>query len=349
MEEARYYRQVRGKTVQCFLCKHHCLIADGKQGICGVRENRGGTLYSLVYGEIVASHVDPIEKKPLFHFLPGSTSYSIATYGCNFKCLNCQNADISQAPVEQGITRGHYTPPQEIVKQAVAHGCLSIAYTYTEPTIFFEYAFDVAKLAANQGLYNIFVTNGYVEKEPLQDIAPYLNAANIDLKSSNREFYTKICGGKLDRLLASIKLYFDLGVFIEITTLVIPDYNDSESDLNGVARFIANLDPTIPWHISRFHPQYKLIDHRSTPINTLLRAYNIGKEAGLQYVYLGNIPGTHENTFCPSCGKKLITRSGYFIVSNELEGKTSCPNCGIKIPGLFKKPNLEHLKSKNGL
>ncbi len=336
MEEAGYYTQTKGTTVRCHLCRHQCVIADGKRGLCGVRENKAGTLYTLVYGELVANHVDPIEKKPLYHFLPGSKSYSIATFGCNFTCLNCQNADISQAPVERGLTAGRHFTPEKVVREARLHECASIAYTYTEPTIFFEFAYDVAKIASSQGIYNVFVTNGYIGEEPLRDIAPYLDAANIDLKSSSEEFYTKICGGKLSRLKESIELYYDLGIFLEITTLVIPDYNDSEADIRGVAQFISKVDPRIPWHISRFHPYYKLINHRSTPVETLLKAFNIGKEEGLEFIYLGNVPGSNEDTLCPSCGSKLIGRFGYQIISNQLIARNTCPHCNTEIPGVFK-------------
>jgi pyruvate formate lyase activating enzyme len=338
MEEARYYTQTAGKKTQCFLCRHNCIIAEGKFGLCKVRKNQDGVLYSLVYGKLVATNVDPIEKKPLYHFLPGSKSYSIATLGCNFTCLNCQNADISQVPIPLEGSSNHFVSPQQVIEDTLLHECQSIAYTYTEPTIFFEYAFDVAKKASSKGLYNIFVTNGYISEEPLRDIAPYLDAANIDLKSSNEEFYTKICGGKLDRLLESIRLYKQLGIFLEITTLVIPDYNDSEEDLRGVARFISSLDEKIPWHLSRFHPSYKLKNHRSTPVETLQKAYRIAKEEGIQYVYLGNVPGAQEDTLCPTCGRTLISRYGYQITSNELETQNTCPDCKTSIPGVFQKP-----------
>ncbi|MHA2407198.1 MAG: AmmeMemoRadiSam system radical SAM enzyme [Candidatus Ranarchaeia archaeon] len=336
MEEARYYTKTAGKKVECFLCRHNCLIAEGKLGLCRVRKNDDGVLYSLVYGELVATNVDPIEKKPLYHVLPGSKSYSIATIGCNFTCLNCQNADISQVSITQSMTRRRVTPPQKVVEDAILHECQSIAYTYTEPTIFFEYAFDVAKIASSKGLYNIFVTNGYIGEEPLRDIAPYLNAANIDLKSSREEFYTKICGGKLDRLLESIRLYKKLGIFLEITTLVIPEYNDSDEDLRGVAQFISSLDDNIPWHLSRFHPHYKLKDHRSTPVETLLKAYKIAEEEGINFVYLGNVPGTNEDTLCPTCERQLIVRYGYAVSSNKLQKQNTCPNCKSLIPGIFQ-------------
>ncbi|MHA1917782.1 MAG: AmmeMemoRadiSam system radical SAM enzyme [Candidatus Ranarchaeia archaeon] len=335
MEEARYYEKKENNIVHCFLCKHNCRISEGKYGICKVRKNIEGILYSLVYGKIVANNVDPIEKKPLFHVLPGSKSYSISTVGCNFKCLNCQNSDISQPIINNDDPIGRIFSPDQIVDMAIKAGCKSIAYTYTEPTIFFEYAFDVAKIAKEKGLLNIFVTNGYIGEAPLRDIAPYLDAANIDLKSSNKEFYKKICGGNLDKLYDSIKLYHKLGIFLEITTLIIPDYNDSEEDLRGCVKFIKDLDENIPWHISRFHPDYKLINHRSTPVETLLKAKSIAEEEGLKYIYIGNVFDLSENTFCPICNTELVKRSGYTMIKNSID-ENNCPKCKSPITGIWK-------------
>ncbi len=285
-----FYKQENNKKVQCYLCPHRCKIAKSKFGICGVRQNINGKLYTHVYGKVIASHVDPIEKKPLFHFLPGTKSYSIATPGCNFKCSFCQNWQISQYRSNQGFQyEGLEMTPKEIVNAAKQNNCQSIAYTYTEPTIFFEYAYDTAKLAKKQNLNNIFVTNGYITKEAIETIAPYLDATNIDLKSYRDDFYKKICKAKLQPVLNAIKTMHEKKIWIEITTLVVPDQNDSKQELNDITKFIAEIDKNIPWHITRFHPDYKFTDIEPTPIETLKIAKEIGKKHGLKHVHLGNV------------------------------------------------------------
>jgi pyruvate formate lyase activating enzyme len=336
LKEAMFYEKLDDKLVNCNLCSHRCRrIADSKRGICGVRENRDGKLYSLVYGKAVAMSIDPIEKKPLFNFLPGSRSYSIATVGCNFRCDNCQNYDISQLPKERNIIVGQDVSPEEIVSAAKRSNCASIAYTYSEPTIFFEYAYDIAKLARKEGLKNVFVTNGYITPEALREISPYLDAANIDLKSFSDEFYRKSCGARLQPVLDSIRLYKSLGVWIELTTLIIPTLNDSEEELRKIAHFIKEVGEDTPWHITQFHPMYKLPDLPRTPVSTLRKARQIGLEAGLRYVYEGNVPGeTGENTYCPNCGKPLIRRFGYSIQENKIKNSV-CTYCGTKIDGLY--------------
>jgi len=336
LKEAMFYEKSEGKLVNCNLCSHRCRkIADSKRGICGVRENRDGKLYSLVYGKAVARSVDPIEKKPLFNFLPGSRSYSIATVGCNFRCEHCQNYDISQMPKERGTIVGEDVPPEEIVSAAKRNRCESIAYTYTEPTIFFEYAYDTAKLAKKEGIKNVFVTNGYITPKALKEISPYLDAANIDLKSFSDEFYRKICGARLQPVLDSIRLYKGLGIWIEITTLIIPSLNDSEEELRKIAEFISEVGEDTPWHISQFYPTYKLIDLPRTPVATLRKAREIGLEAGLKYVYEGNVPGEDgESTYCPNCGKLLIHRFGYHIKENKIKN-SKCTYCGAEIDGLY--------------
>ena len=336
MKEAMFYEKLDNNLVNCNLCSHRCRkIADSKRGICGVRENRDGTLYSLVYGKAVARSVDPIEKKPLFNFLPGSRAYSMATVGCNFRCDNCQNYDISQLPTVRSAIVGEDVLPEEIVLAAKLSNCESIAYTYTEPTIFFEYALDIAKLARKEGIKNVFVTNGYITPEALQEISPYLDAANIDLKSFSDEFYRKNCGARLEPVLDSIRLYKRLGVWIELTTLIIPTLNDSEEELQKLAEFIKEeVGEDTPWHITQFHPTYKLMDQPRTPVTTLRRARQIGLDAGLRYVYEGNVPGENgENTYCHNCHKMLIRRLGYRIIENTIKN-SACPYCGAEIGGV---------------
>jgi len=333
--EARFYEKLEGTLVQCRLCNHRCRIVEGARGICGVRENRGGVLYSLVYGKLVSQAVDPIKKKPLFHFLPGSSAYSIATVGCNFHCKNCQNWEISQSPKPQRPVMGREVSPEEVVESAKWRSCKSIAYTYTEPVIFMEYAYDTAKLAMENGLKNVFVTNGYITEETLRELAPHLHAANIDLKSFSDGFYREICGAHLQPVLDAINLCKQLGIWIEITTLVIPALNDSEENLAEIAKFIADVGVEIPWHVSGFYPAYQLIDLPPTPVETLRKARDIGLRAGLRYVYQGNVPGDGENTFCYRCGELLIERVGYRIVENRVI-ESACPRCGTIINGLLK-------------
>jgi pyruvate formate lyase activating enzyme len=334
MKEAMFYEKLDEKKVRCFLCSHHCLIKEGKRGICSVRKNMGGTLYSLVYGKVISMNVDPIEKKPLFHFLPASTSFSISTVGCNFRCEHCQNSEISQYPREHEDIPGRSVTPEDIVEAAAVSGCESISYTYTEPTIFFEFAYDCAKLAHQKGIKNVFVSNGYTSPEATKTIAPYLNGNNIDLKGSD-DFYKKICGARLEPVKETIRLMKELGVWVEVTTLIIPDYNDSDKDLREIAEFLVSVDPSIPWHVTQFHPTYHLIDKPSTSVKTLRRAREIGVETGLKYVYEGNVPGEGgENTYCPNCSKLLIGRFGFRIGEiRMLNGK--CLKCGAEIEGLW--------------
>jgi pyruvate formate lyase activating enzyme len=330
-----FYDKLEGTLLQCHLCSHHCRISESKRGICGIRENKGGKLYSLVYGRLISRAVDPIEKKPLFHFLPGSRSYSIATVGCNFRCLNCQNYGISQMPKPQEPVSGGDVTPAEIVEAAKRYRCESMAYTYTEPTVFFEYAYDTAKLASKEGIRNVFVTNGYITEKPLRTIAPYLDAANIDLKSFSDEFYRKVCGARLKPVLEAIRLYRKLGIWIEITTLIIPSLNDSEENFRKITEFIRSLDEGIPWHVSRFFPAYRLPDLPPTPIEVLNKARKIGLDAGLKHVYQGNLPGEGENTYCHSCGRLLIERYGYQVTQYSLRD-SRCPSCNVKIAGMWK-------------
>jgi len=335
MKEARLYLQLADQIVHCGTCAHRCRIQPGRRGICGVMENRGGKLFSLVYGKAVAMHVDPIEKKPLFHFLPGSASFSVATVGCNMRCLNCQNADISQMPIDHSRIAGELVLPEILVESAFKSKCRSLSYTYTEPAIFWDYAYDAAGIAREKGLKNTFVTNGYFSRESLDAIAPRMDAANVDLKAFRDETYRTNCGARLQPVLDTLRRMKELGVWLEITTLLIPGLNDSEQELKDIAQFIFGLDPDIPWHISRFYPTYRLMDHPPTPPESVKQARAIGLQAGLHFVYSGNLPGDEgENTFCWKCGNTLVERWGFQVVQNRLaDGK--CPKCGEKIRGVW--------------
>ena len=324
------------RKVRCHLCHHRCVIKEGKRGICRVRENQHGVLKTLVYGKLIAQHVDPIEKKPLYHVLPGTLSYSIATVGCNFKCRFCQNADIAQLPSDRkGMIVGDPCTPEDVVTAATRSGCRSIAYTYTEPTIFFEFAHDTAKLAHEEGLLNVFVTNGYMTSEALHMIKPYLDAANVDLKAFNDDFYKEQCSAKRKHVMETLQMMKSLGVFVEVTTLLIPGLNDDRKELEELASFVADsLGPDTPWHISRFHPTYKLTDRPPTPVESIHEARRIGLDAGLRYVYSGNLPGDEgENTACYSCGHPLIERWGYRISKNAIQDGR-CPKCNATIDGI---------------
>lgn len=339
MHEARFYQVLDAdkKQVRCHLCPHRCTINNTKRGICQVRENRDGTLYSLNYGRLISENIDPIEKKPIFHQLPGSLSYSIATVGCNFRCKHCQNYEISQYPrLYGGDIPGTIRQPAEVVEAARRKGCQSISYTYVEPTIFYEFAFDTAKLAHAAGIKNIFVSNGYTGPEATRELAPILAANNIDLKAFTDKFYKEVCGAKLRPVLDTITLMKELGVWVEVTTLIIPGWNDSDDELKDIAAFVHGISPEIPWHVTRFWPTYQMTDRQPTPHETLRRAREIGLEAGLQFVYVGNIPdGTGEHTYCPGCGKPVIERSGFSITSSRLE-HGHCPACKAKVAGIWE-------------
>ncbi len=336
MKPAMLFEPAEEKKVICGLCRHRCRIPDQKSGICQVRQNRDGQLYTRAYGRVIAAHVDPIEKKPFYHFLPGSSAYSIGTAGCNFACGFCQNWQISQA-VEQGDQPlpGKPMAPEQIVENAVANNCRSIAYTYTEPTIFFEYAFDTARLARNRGLKNIFVSNGYMTTQAIDTIQPFLDAVNVDLKAMNAPFYKEICKGRLAPVLDNIRYIRKAGIWLEITTLIVPDANDSEEELRETAAFIADVDPDIPWHISRFHPDYQYTGTPPTPLSVMEHAHAIGKEQGLNYVYMGNILQADNDTCCPQCGQKVIERSGRQVTTG-LTDKNSCPGCGAPLAGVYE-------------
>ncbi len=334
MKEAMLYEKKDEAKVQCHLCRHRCLIGDGKQGLCAVRENQGGTLYTLSYRRLISRNIDPIEKKPLFHFAPGSKSFSIATVGCNFRCDFCQNYEISQMPRDQKRLAGEDVSPEQVVVMAKRAGCQTISYTYTEPTIYFEYAYEIAKLATPAGLKNVFVTNGYMSEEALRMIHPHLHGANVDLKAFTDEFYQKRCGARLEGVLETLRVMKELGVWVEITTLIIPGLNDSEQELKKLAQFILSLGKETPWHISRFHPTYRMLDRSATSVRLLEKARKIGIEAGLRYVYTGNVPGdAGEDTFCYHCGKLLVDRLGFQILKYQIQTQ-KCYNCSLMIDGV---------------
>ena len=336
MIEARFYKKLEEKKVNCLLCPHQCIINSGKRGICGVRENRDGVLFSLVYGKAVSWGVDPIEKKPLYHFLPGEDAFSFATGGCNLSCLNCQNYTISQLPKKSREIPGENISPEKILKLTKKGGAKIIAYTYTEPTIFYEYAFDTCRLSHQEGIKNVFVTNGYIMPSALEEISPFLDGANVDLKSIKEEFYRKICGARLEPVLGTIKLMKKLGIWVEVTTLVIPGLNDTDEEFKAIAEFIASIDEGIPWHVSRFYPAYKMQHYPPTPVETLKKAIKIGKKVGLKYIYIGNVPGEEtENTFCPNCGKIIIKRSGFRVERVDVE-KGRCRFCKTEIEGVWE-------------
>jgi pyruvate formate lyase activating enzyme len=329
------------RAVRCDLCSHRCLIRPGRKGICLVRENVDGQLFSLVYGRVVSANVDPVEKKPLFHFYPGTGAFSIATTGCNYRCRWCQNWQISQAAREEHVLFGSQrATPRELVAAAGRSGCRSIAYTYTEPTIFFEYAYETAKLARDAGIANIFVTNGYMTAEALETIHPYLDAANVDVKAFRDETYRKLIGARLQPVLDSLVQMKQGGIWIEVTTLVITDLNDSDDELRQIATFIRDeLGPNTPWHVSRYHPTYKY-DAPPTSVTRLARAWEIGKEVGLYYVFVGNVPGhlmphevEGESTYCHRCSALLISRWGYSIRQNRVRDG-ACPRCGTAAYGI---------------
>lgn len=352
MKEALLYIKLDGLRVHCQLCAHGCKIQDGKFGFCGVRQNIKGILYTHNYGKLVAANVDPVEKKPLYHFLPGSSAFSIASAGCNFRCGFCQNWQISQLdPRSLKLTGtaldkrlnvldffkdhpGEDFSANKVVELAKQYNCKSIAYTYTEPTIFFEFALETAILAKKAGLSNIFVTNGYMTDQAITLLKPYLDAANVDLKFFKENSYQKICSAKLAPVLDSIRLLHEAGVWVEITTLVIPGENDTPQELSGIAKFIAGVDKEIPWHISAFHADYKFSSYPNTPERTLKLAYDLGVAQDLRYIYAGNIQGWGQDTLCGQCKRVLIKRVGFDIIESNLRGN-KCAFCQATLPGVF--------------
>ncbi|MDD5409511.1 MAG: AmmeMemoRadiSam system radical SAM enzyme [Candidatus Omnitrophica bacterium] len=346
MKEALLYAHLESEKVHCRLCAHSCIIQEGKFGFCGVRQNIKGVLYTLNYGKLVAVNVDPVEKKPLYHFFPGTLAFSIASRGCNFRCGFCQNWQISQfnprtlalsGPAPDKKLMGEDFSAKKIVSLAKQNNCKSIAYTYTEPTIYFEFALETAKLAKEAGLYNIFVSNGYMSPEAVDLLKPYLDAANIDLKFFKDASYQRICSAHLKPVLDSILNLKEAGVWIEITTLVIPGENDSLEELSGIAGFIAGVNRDIPWHLSRFHADYKFDSYQDTPEHTLKSACDLGKNAGLRYVYAGNVTSWGQDTLCPACKKRLIRREGFSISEMNI-AENKCIFCRKDLAGVFNRP-----------
>lgn len=332
--EAVLWERIEANRVRCDLCAFRCIISPGHVGVCNVRHNVDGTLYALNYLKATAFHVDPMEKKPLFHFHPGSAVMSVAAPGCNFHCRFCQNSDVSQMPVEYDRIEGQPLAPAWIVEQAIERGCNSIAYTYTEPTIYAEYALEIGAIAKERGLKNIWVTNGYMTAEALDLAGPFIDAANVDLKGMDDKFTLKVCGARHQPVLDTIRRMHDRGIWVEVSSVIIPGYNDDDDHIKQAAEFLASVSPDMPWHLTAFHPDYKMMDVPSTPPESLLRAVQIGKDAGLRHVYTGNTFGWEtENTHCPGCGHTVIRRSGFSIREWDLTaGK--CGKCAAAIAGV---------------
>jgi pyruvate formate lyase activating enzyme len=330
MHEALQYQRTENFAVKCSLCNHRCTIADGKHGICGVRANQHGTLYATTYGKVSAEAVDPIEKKPLFHYLPGTLSYSLGGIGCNFHCAHCQNWHISRATLDGATLRS--LSPEEGVNRALSRGSASISWTYNEPTLWHEYALDMGTRARQHGLGTVYVTNGYITEEALRELAPMLGAFRVDLKAFSDDFYKTVCGAHLQPVLDATALAKELKMHVETVTLVIPGLNDSMDEITALIRWvIGNLGPETPMHFSRFHPDYKMTDRAATPVQTLEKIYKKARELGLRFPYLGNVYNhQYENTFCPSCGATLIERQGFSSRIRMLED-TTCKQCGETI------------------
>jgi len=338
-EKAWLSKELKNKKILCEACSQACVLDEGEYGICGVRQVQNGELRLLVYGIAAAVNVDPIEKKPIFHILPKTRAFSLGTVGCNFSCKFCQNHDISQYPKEnQHKIVGQTFSPEYLVELAIENRCDSIAYTYNEPIVFFEYTYDTAKIAHENGLKNIYVTSGYETHKAIDLLEPYIDGMNIDIKSFSNEFYKEVCGARLKPVLDAVTYAHKKGIWIEITTLLIPGKNDSDEEIRNIAKFIADLDTSIPWHLSAFHPTYKMLDAPRTPESTLLRAYTIAQQEGLKYVYVGNVDNEdHESTYCPNCKKRVIERSGNIgqFVTNTLDENGICPNCKYGLEGVW--------------
>jgi len=333
-KEAYHYTKL-GENVQCNICPNQCILEENERSICRNKINKNGKLYTLAYGNPCAVHIDPIEKKPLFHYLPGTLSFSIATTGCNFRCLNCQNWEISQAKPEE--TQNIEMFPEDVVKNALAYSCTSIAYTYSEPIAFYEYMYDTSKIAKENGIKNLWITNGSINEDASRDLCKYIDAANVDLKSFKEEIYNNLNSGRLQPVLNTLKILKEEKKWFEITNLVIPNYTDDINMIKEMCEWLVkNIGKNYPLHFSRFHPDYKLSHLQPTPVKILEEARKYAMDIGLNFVYIGNVPG-HEgqNTYCPKCEKILIERKGYSIIQNNIEND-ACKFCGEKIPGVWK-------------
>ncbi len=331
---AMFWEPLEGRKCKCHLCAHQCTITEGNVGQCRVRKNVDGSLKSLVYGMASSVAVDPIEKKPLYHFYPGSYALSLGTVGCNFRCLHCQNASISQVDASTGLLRD--ISADEVIHNAKRQGCGGLAWTYNEPTVWYEFTYEVSKLAKRENLYSVYVTNGYMAEEPLRELAPYLDGMNIDVKSFSDAFYRRICKARLEPVLNTCVLARELGIHIELTYLIIPEENDSREEITSfIVWVVNNLGTDVPLHFTRFFPDYMMQDHSATPLETLQMAYDAAREKGVEYVYVGNVRHTEgENTYCPQCHALLVERVGYMVsIRNLKDGR--CENCGKKIAGVF--------------
>ncbi len=323
-----------GAFVKCTLCPHGCIIADGQRGRCRVRENRGGRLYSMVYGNPCAVHVDPIEKKPFYHFLPTAAAFSLATAGCNLHCMYCQNWTISQVPPEE--TQNVDLPPEDVIRYAQQYNAPVIAYTYSEPTIFYEYMLATARLAQEAGLRNVVISAGFINPEPLRELCAAVDAIKIDLKGYDEEFYRKVCGAELGPVLHAIRTVYESGTHLEIVNLMVPTLNDDLDQLRALCRWVVEtLGHDVPLHFSRFYPQYKLTNLPPTPVETLERAWRIAREEGIRFAYVGNVPAHPANhTYCPACGEVLIRREGFSVLEYHIVNG-ACEFCGEPIPGVW--------------
>ena len=338
MKKAQWWKPLKEGKVQCELCCHYCVISPGSRGRCNVRRNDDSVLYSLNFGNVVASNVDPVEKKPLYHFFPGSQAFSVAAMGCNFSCMFCQNCTISQAHTDSSYGVTSFMTPAEVVDRALKTGCKSIAHTYTEPTVYYEYVYETAVIAREKGLKTILVSNGFLSPQAAEKLIPFVDGINIDLKAWSDETYKSLIGGRVQPVLDNIELFHKRGVLVEVTTLVVPQMNSTSEELKEIAQWIASVDRRIPWHVSRFYPAYKMADRSPTSLEKIEEAWQIGIDAGLAYVYTGNVPrGAHESTLCYNCGKLLVERKGYALVENNViemsndEGArvAVCPDCKL--------------------
>jgi pyruvate formate lyase activating enzyme len=335
LKEVMYYKKLANQRVECEICPKRCKIADLERGYCGNKENRGGKYYSLVYSRPCAIHTDPIEKKPLFHYLPGTLAFSIATAGCNFECRFCQNWNMAQFRPEQ--IKSYHITPKGIVDIAKREGCATIAYTYSEPVVFYEYMYDIAGLAEKEGIGNVMISNGFINKKPLVDLCRHLTAVKIDLKAFTERFYSETCSGELRPVLDTLEILNKINIWYEIVVLIVPTLNDSEEEITKMSLWIKNrLGANVPVHFSRFYPTYKMKNLPPTPIRTLERARKIGLDMGLNYVYIGNVPGHEgENTYCPRCKNLIIKRIGYTVLKTDIEDGR-CKYCRSPIPGIWK-------------